>query len=69
MAERQHIAQALSSLKPQHREVIALYVGENLCGEEIAKILGVEVKTVWTRLHRAREALNKALGGVIKLIA
>lgn len=62
LAQRQRVALAFAALKPQQREILALHVGENLSGEELAALLGVAVKTVWTRLHRAREALQKALG-------
>jgi RNA polymerase sigma-70 factor, ECF subfamily len=62
LAQRKQMTQAFAALKPQQREILALHVGEHLRGEEIASLLGIELKTVWTRLHRAREALRQALG-------
>jgi RNA polymerase sigma factor (sigma-70 family) len=55
------IAQALSTLPQRLREVLLLQAVEGLTGEEIARLLGIAPKTVWTRLHRARRALQESV--------
>ncbi len=50
------IASALATLPRGQREVLLLHV-EGFSGEEIATMLSIKPKTVWTRLHRARAAL------------
>jgi RNA polymerase sigma-70 factor (ECF subfamily) len=57
------VERALAGLSDAHREVLFLHTVEQLTGEEIALALGVKLKTVWTRLHRARAAMCKALTG------
>lgn len=56
-AERE-LADALSKLSPKYRAVIHLHYFEGYSAKEIAKILGVTVTTVTTRLARAREKLK-----------
>lgn len=45
-------------LSDAHREVLMLFVWEELSYEEIAVVLDVEVGTVRSRLARARTALR-----------
>ena len=52
---------ALAKLPEAQRETFVLVEVEGLKGEEAARILGVPVNTVWTRLHYARAALRDAL--------
>ena len=52
---------ALSRLSAKKREVFVLVTLEGLSGEEAASVLGIPVKTVWTRLHHARLELRVAL--------
>ncbi len=52
---------ALSALSAKKREVVVLVTIEGLSGEEAARLLGIPVATVWTRLHRARLELNHAV--------
>lgn len=52
---------ALDKLSAKKREVFALVVLENMSGEEAARVLGIPVATVWTRLHHARRELRAAL--------
>ncbi len=52
---------ALERMSPKKREVIVLAVIEGLPGEEVARVLGVPVATVWTRLHHARRELTDAV--------
>jgi RNA polymerase sigma-70 factor (ECF subfamily) len=52
---------AYERLSPVHKEILALHVHEGLDGEDIAAVLGVPLNTVWTRLRRARLALQAAM--------
>lgn len=60
--ERERVNRALASLDERYRSVIVLLYYQKLPYEEIATILGVPVKTVETRLYRARKMLREALG-------
>jgi RNA polymerase sigma factor (sigma-70 family) len=55
-------ARAFERLSPKKREAFVLVTLEGLSGEEAAGVLGIPVKTVWTRLHHARRELRSALG-------
>lgn len=55
------IRQALEQLSPQLRSVIVLRHLEGLTYAEIADVVGVEVKTVKSRLFSARRELRKLL--------
>jgi RNA polymerase sigma factor (sigma-70 family) len=52
---------ALDALPAKKREVIVLVTIEGLSGEEAAKVLGIPVATVWTRLHHARREIMAAV--------
>ncbi len=54
----QRILQALLKLPDKFREVLILHAVEGYQGEEIAELLCIKPKTVWTRLHRARRILD-----------
>lgn len=56
------LEQALQQLPEGFRTVFVLRDGENLAYEEIAAVLGISVKTVSSRLHRARQQLRALLG-------
>jgi RNA polymerase sigma-70 factor (ECF subfamily) len=56
VAMRQEATRVLSQLPSEQRDVLLLHAVEGFTGEEIAQILGIRPKTVWTRLHRARRA-------------
>ncbi len=58
---RLELERALGALHYNHREVLLLSVVEGLTATEIATVLGVATKTVWTRLHRARQTMRRAL--------
>jgi len=45
----------LQKMKEERRTTLTLFEIEGLSGEEIARIQGVPVNTVWTRLHHARK--------------
>ncbi len=59
--EQRLFREALDKLSPKKREVFALVVLEEMPGEEAARVLGVPVNTVWTRLHHARRELRSLL--------
>lgn len=52
---------ALAGLSEKKREVFTLVVLEGLPGEQVARLLGIPLATVWTRLHHARRDLRGAL--------
>jgi RNA polymerase sigma-70 factor (ECF subfamily) len=51
---------ALDELSPDHRAVFVLRQFHELEYEDIARVLELEVGTVRSRLHRARESLRRA---------
>jgi len=55
------VEQAVMALAPLQREALILFEYEDLKLEEIAIITGVDVGTVKSRLHRARQALRRRL--------
>lgn len=64
--QRIDVATAIRSLPPMHRAVVHLYYRADLSVEEIAAVLGVPAGTVKSRLHHAREALRRYLGGPLR---
>jgi RNA polymerase sigma-70 factor, ECF subfamily len=52
---------ALDRLPDAYRTTLILYELEELSGEEVARLSGVPIGTVWVRLHRGREKLSKIL--------
>ena len=55
---RRDLIQAFNALPKGQHDVMVLHAIEGFTGEEIAAILNIKVKTVWTRLHRARKTLS-----------
>jgi RNA polymerase sigma-70 factor, ECF subfamily len=54
--EKQRLLHALLGKMREHRRsTFVLFEIEGLSGEEIARIQGVPLNTVWTRLHHARK--------------
>lgn len=58
---RQALARAVRSLPDGFRETVVLHYFEGLDAPEIARITGVRVGTVHSRLHRARQILRQQL--------
>jgi RNA polymerase sigma-70 factor (ECF subfamily) len=56
---RHYLRQLLDRLSPERRLVLVLFEIEGMPAPEIAQIAGCAEKTVWTRLHRARLALEE----------
>jgi RNA polymerase sigma-70 factor (ECF subfamily) len=59
------INRALGHLSPAHREVLVLRDIEGLTAPEAAKILGLGVRAVKSRLHRARVSLRSELAPLV----
>lgn len=56
------VGRAVSSLSPQHKEVVVLHHMEGLDVNDIAAELRIPVGTVKSRLARARDELKRKLG-------
>jgi RNA polymerase sigma-70 factor (ECF subfamily) len=52
---------AIRALSPSLREVIVLREFEDLAYEDLARIIGIPIGTVMSRLSRARVKLRQAL--------
>lgn len=52
---------AVLALEPMQREVLLLRDGEGLTAAEVARVLGISIEAVKSRLHRARSAIRAAL--------
>ena len=59
--ERLAIADALASLDPRERELIALRYGADLSSRQIAQLLEMQTNAVDVALHRARSRLKDLL--------
>jgi len=55
------LTHAIDALEPSQREVLVLRDVEGLSAPEVAKILGISVEAVKSRLHRARVAIREEL--------
>ena len=55
------LAHAIDRLEPTQREVLLLRDVEGLSAPEVARVLGVSVEAVKSRLHRARVAVREEL--------
>ncbi|MBN2528411.1 MAG: RNA polymerase sigma factor [Deltaproteobacteria bacterium] len=64
MDVRHQLESAFAVLPKEQHDVMILHAVEGFKGAEIAHILGIEINTVWVRLHRARKALSNALKDV-----
>lgn len=57
----QVLRRAIDTLPAHHKEILVLVFYQQLTGAEVAQVLGISEGTVKSRLHRAREALRRAL--------
>jgi RNA polymerase sigma-70 factor (ECF subfamily) len=57
------LIRALGSLPEEHRSVLLLVGVEDLSYADAARVMGVPVGTVMSRLFRARESLRQAMDG------
>jgi len=60
-AARKRVQFALDALNEGERLVLVLYEFEGMSGEEIARVAGCPVATVWRRLHYARRRFTETL--------
>jgi RNA polymerase sigma-70 factor (ECF subfamily) len=58
---RRDLIHAFTALPKEQHDAMILHAVEGFTGEEIAEILGIKLKTVWTRLHRARKMLSATM--------
>jgi RNA polymerase sigma-70 factor (ECF subfamily) len=58
---RRRVWSAVSELAPAKREILVLRDHHDLAYAEIAKVLGIPIGTVMSRLHAARKALREVL--------
>ncbi|MCX6134327.1 MAG: sigma-70 family RNA polymerase sigma factor [Ignavibacteriales bacterium] len=58
--------QAIDALHPNHKIPFVLFKDEHLSYDEIARVLNISHSAVETRIHRARKALIKKLGPLIR---
>jgi RNA polymerase sigma-70 factor (ECF subfamily) len=59
------INEALGQLSPAHREVLLLRDVEGLTAPEVSTVLGIGVRAVKSRLHRARLSLRATLAPLV----
>jgi RNA polymerase sigma-70 factor (ECF subfamily) len=59
---RKLLEAAIDALPPEFRTVLILRDVEEVSANQAAKLLGIKVETVGTRLHRARRMLRERLG-------
>jgi len=62
--EIRDLSAALAQLPPEYRAVLLLVGLEELRYEEVAKVLGVPLGTVMSRLSRGRERLRQMMSGM-----
>lgn len=62
----QALERAIAALEPNYREVLLLRDVEGLTAAEVAKVTGVSVQAVKSRLHRARLAVRQQLAPVLQ---
>jgi RNA polymerase sigma-70 factor (ECF subfamily) len=55
------LRKCLTSLSPEHREIVDLVYYHEKCVEEVAEIVGIPENTVKTRLFYARKKLADLL--------
>ncbi len=63
---REHLAAAMDSLSPKHREIMTLREIEGLSYDEIANLLDIQIGTVMSRLYYARLHLQSALKAYVE---
>ncbi len=61
--ERRDVMRALKSLPEDQRTVLVLVAVEGLPYAEVARVIGVPVGTIMSRLSRARERLRRSMQG------
>jgi RNA polymerase sigma-70 factor (ECF subfamily) len=67
METRHHLWAAVNELDEKHRITVILRMGHGLSVREIAQVLSVREKTVYSRLYDAFRKLRYALDGLIEV--
>jgi RNA polymerase sigma-70 factor (ECF subfamily) len=62
----QLLEQLLTSLNEEQRAAFVLFEIEGYSGDEIAKVQGVPINTVWARIHKARKKLQAGISRLEK---
>jgi RNA polymerase sigma-70 factor (ECF subfamily) len=57
------VSEALSEFTRKDREFVDLYFGEGLDPDEVARRMGISVKTVYSKKHKIQRRLASLLGG------
>ena len=60
------LTRAIDALDPSQREVLVLRDVEGLSAPDVAKVLGISVEAVKSRLHRARVTVREALAPMLR---
>jgi RNA polymerase sigma-70 factor (ECF subfamily) len=60
------LSAAIASLPPAYREALILRDVEGLSAEEAAKVVGIDVRALKSRLHRARMEVREKLTAVLE---
>ncbi len=60
-ATRALVAAALDTLSDKDRRVLVLFELEGHSGQEVARLTGTRLETVWVQLHRARKRFSEAI--------
>jgi RNA polymerase sigma-70 factor, ECF subfamily len=55
------VSRALTRMTEIYRETFVLFAIQGFSGEEIAELYRIPIATVWSRLHRARKELTRAM--------
>jgi RNA polymerase sigma-70 factor (ECF subfamily) len=63
-----YLNKAVQSLDPMYRDVLLLRDGEGLSAPEVAKVLGIGVDAVKSRLHRARLAVRDQMAPLLGVL-
>ncbi len=61
---KQEVEATLSLMSNKQREAMLLFSVEGFSCEEAAEILEIDIRTVWSRLHRARNAVLKKTNSI-----
>jgi len=62
------VRRAIATLTPDHQEVVVMHHLEGLPLDHIARVVGVPIGTVKSRLSRGRDCLKRALRGFVEAL-
>ena len=64
--DAEELWKAIASLPERYRETVILCDMEEMSNEQAAAVLGCAVGTIWSRLHRAHELLQRKLQSKVR---